>query len=103
MDFNRASDDELTEAGFDPKWVAELGDDIDGPYVPYRFFNGNCPCCGAKEGGWTVLNIQTATSHSQEFYGDNAECEADEIASMLNRAWKDGRASIQPYATVQQP
>lgn len=93
MIFQRASDEELKDAGFDPSWISLLND-LEVPYAAYHFFNGVCPHCGSQESGWGVVNIQTATGHSQEWYGDNAECDAEETAAMLNGAWKEGRDNV---------
>lgn len=87
----------LREAGWEPEWFS---DDGDGPYVACHVFNETCPCCFGKVDGWTVVNVTTETGHSQTWYGDNAQCDAEEVAGMLNAAWHQGAAhrSAEPAA-----
>lgn len=95
VDYRRASDDELREAGFDPTWIAE-GSPEDGPYYAVRTFGNVCPCCSGETSAWTVLNVATAMGIGQDWFGDNAECDAEEHASALNHAWREGFGSATP-------
>lgn len=81
----------LKEAGWDAEWFSD--DAGDGPYVAAHVFGEACPCCGGDTDGWTFVNVETATGHSQTWHGDNAQCEAEEHARALNAAWKAGAAS----------
>lgn len=93
MLFQRVSDVSLWRAGFNPTWIKQS--ESEGPYASYRFFNGTCPCCEGKASGWTVVNLETAKGHSTEWFHAEAEAEteADELASLLNSAWINGRTS----------
>lgn len=92
MNYKRASDEELREAGYDPAWIAER-DPEEGPFHVYRDNNGACPCCGGTSAAWTVLNVSTATGIGQDWHGDEGETEAEEHASALNGAWSAGFAA----------
>lgn len=84
--------DEFRKAGFDPDWIMER-DPEEGPYHVVRVFNATCPCCGGKTSAHTVLNVATGIGVGQDWHGDNGECDAEEHASALNAAWRQGRAS----------
>lgn len=91
MLFERASDEEFKAAGIARGWISQDEvEDEGGPYAPYHFFHGTCPCCEGTTAGWTVVDLQTATSHSAEWFHAEAEVEANEVAGMLNRAWLAG-------------
>lgn len=89
MQYQRASDEELREAGYDPQWIAER-DPEEGPYHAYHVFDLTCGCCGGSTAGWTVLNVSTATGIGRDWLGDEGECEAEDHASDLNAAWRAG-------------
>lgn len=98
MQYQRASDAELLEAGWDPKWIAAR-DPEEGPYFAVHVFGLSCSCCGGSTDGWTVLNVETATGIGRDWLGDEAECEAEEHASALNGAWRAG--STHRSATIE--
>ena len=92
--YRRATDAELKENGFDPKWIVEGDcDPTIGPYVVYRETDAMCRCCYGKTRGWTVLNLATAMCIGQSWFGDNGECDAGEHAEALNAAWAQGFAA----------
>jgi hypothetical protein len=93
--FSRASDEELRAAGFDPTWIAEH--DGEGPYAPIRI-ETTCGCCGSAAFGWTVVNLEDAIGHSQEWTHDEGETDAHETASLLNGAWRRGHQSGMAHA-----
>lgn len=100
MKYERASDEELRENGYDPKCI-DSSDDIDdpereGPYAVYRDAEALCPCCSGQTEGWTVVNLMTATGVGQDWFGDNGMCEAEEHADALNHAWLAGYESRAP-------
>lgn len=86
--YTRVSDEVLRANGYDPQLISD--DECDGPHVAIRCM-GNCPHCG-RDGVtyWTVLDLSTGVGGSQDWYGDNGQCEAEETASMLNSAWLAG-------------
>lgn len=100
MDYQRASDEALREAGWDPHFIAKRDPD-EGPYFAARIFDVDCPCCSGKTSAWTVLNVQTATGIGRDWFGDNGECDAEEHASMLNGAWREGVGAARGLATTE--
>lgn len=90
MPIERASDEIFRENGYDPQWIQE-DDEREGPYAPIHVFNEICPCCSGGVDGWMIINILTATGSSKTWFGDNAECKAQERAFCLNTAWIAGR------------
>jgi len=91
--FQRASDDELRECGWDPAQIDAHDDGEEGPFVVARISNAVCGQCGHATVAWTVVNLATATGISEEWTHGDAECDADEKASELNAAWLAGYES----------
>ncbi len=86
----RATDEEMKEAGYDPKWISERDADEDGPYMVCRVFGEQCPCCHGQTDGFAVLNTQSPPSARTTFYGEEGEVNAEEHARLLNAVWLDG-------------
>ncbi len=85
--YQRASDEELREAGFDPQWIAEDDPEQEGPYSVYHSFEEACPCCGSRADGWLILDRSRALAIGTTHYGDNGQCDAEEEARTLNQTW----------------
>lgn len=91
MSYQRASDEDLRKAGYDPEWIiAHAQGDPDGPYFAVCISKPICPACGQGGAEWTVLNVQTAIGGSHSWYGANAQYDAEEHAADLNAAWYEG-------------
>lgn len=88
MMYQRASNEELRENGFDPEWIAE-NPDREGPYAAIGI-KTTCPCCYGDARGWTVVNLATATGISQDWTHDEAQIEALEKENELNGTWTEG-------------
>ncbi len=86
----RATDEEMKEAGYDPKWISERDADEDGPYMVCRVSGEQCPCCHGQTDGFAVLNTQSPPSAVTTFYGEEGEVNAEEHARLLNAVWLDG-------------
>ena len=92
MKFKPASDDELRENGWDPKWIVP-DPDREGPYAVTREKDAVCGQCGNTTLGWSVINLATATGCGVTWTHDDGEVDAQEHASMLNYAWLEGHAA----------
>ena len=91
MMYERVSDEELRENGWDPAWIQTEEDDV-GPYAVTRE-NTNCGHCGNNVFGWTVIDLETATGVSVSWTHEDGEIDAREHAAALNAAWVAGYRS----------
>lgn len=82
MMFERASDEELRENGWDPTRIEHDSEGGVGPYAVTR-----------SVFGWAVVNLETATGAGVEWTHEDGEVDATEHANALNAAWVAGYRS----------